>query len=136
MTIPYKKTVVPFCHELSPVARRLGNVNLLRFQGRRIYGDNTDYAGFVELLDHMDFSPKGKKAVVLGTGGAAQTVAVVLRERGAASVTHISRQGEDHYGNLEKHRDATLLVNATPVGMYPHGEEILYPWSIFRPGRC
>ncbi|MEA5016733.1 MAG: shikimate kinase [Candidatus Limiplasma sp.] len=124
VTIPYKKTALSLCDTLSPAARRLGNVNLLRFDAQgRIHGDNTDYEGFSQLLEYMGVSPKGKKAVVLGSGGAAQTVAAVMEERGASSVVHISRRGRDHYGNLEKHRDAALLVNATPVGMYPQVEE-------------
>jgi len=120
VTIPYKKTMLPFCDSLTPIARRLGNVNLLRFDEHgRIHGDNTDYAGFRGLLDCAGFSVRCKKVLVLGTGGAAQTVTAVLEEQGASCVIQITRSGQENYTNLDHHRNARLLVNATPVGMYP-----------------
>ena len=119
VTIPYKKEVVPFCASLSETARRLGSVNtLVRRRDGRWHGDNTDAFGFAHMMKKSGIDPRGKKALVLGSGGAGVTVAAVLRELGA-SVTTISRSGPDHYGNLERHADAALLVNATPVGMYP-----------------
>lgn len=120
VTIPYKKTVIPFCDELSDTARTIGSVNtLVRRPDGTIFGDNTDAFGFETLLDGtVKGSIKGKKALVLGTGGASVTVCAVLRARGAV-VVPISRSGEDNYENLDRHEDAALLVNATPVGMYP-----------------
>lgn len=121
VTIPYKKTVMPLCDTLSDTARRLGNVNTLRFDSNgRIHGDNTDYAGLRATLLRGGFAVKERKVVILGTGGAAQTAAAVARDLGARAVVHVSRTGEDHYGNLDRHTDAQLLINATPVGMYPH----------------
>ncbi len=119
VTIPYKKAVIPLCAALSPAARRIGSVNTLRRTPEGWYGDNTDYAGFRYMLSSVGFDPRGKKAVVFGTGGASVTVCAVLRDLGAAEVTAISRTGRENYGNLERHRDARLIVNATPVGMYP-----------------
>ena len=119
VTIPYKKAVLPLCASLSPAAQRIGSVNTLRRTDQGWYGDNTDYAGFRYMLDSIGFDPAGEKAVVFGSGGASVTVCTVLRELGAAEVTVISRTGPDNYGNLDKHRDARLVVNATPVGMYP-----------------
>ena len=75
--------------------------------------------GFESLLRHASLDPKGKKCLVLGSGGASVTVQAVLRHLGAGSVTVISRSGEDNYHNLARHQDAELIVNATPVGMYP-----------------
>lgn len=119
VTMPYKKTVIPFLDELSPVAQRLGAVNtIVRREGNRLVGYNTDYAGFRFLVKKSGLDPKGKKCLVLGTGGASVTVRAVLEEMGAQVVV-ISRRGENHYGNLHRHRDAAILVNATPVGMYP-----------------
>ena len=120
VTIPYKKTVIPFCDELSDTARAIGSVNtLLRRPDGTIFGDNTDAFGFETLLDGtVKGSIRGKKALVLGTGGASVTVCAVLRARGAV-VVPISRSGEDNYDNLDRHEDAAIVVNATPVGMYP-----------------
>lgn len=123
VTIPYKKAVLPYLDDLSPTARSLGSVNtILRRPDGSLYGDNTDYAGFSYLLDTQNFDPAGRKVLVLGSGGASATVQAVLRERGARTVV-ISRSGPDHYGNLDRHRDAAFLVNTTPVGMFPANGE-------------
>ncbi len=120
VTIPYKKAVIPYCDALSETAAAIGSVNtLLRRPDGTIFGDNTDAFGFETLLDQtLPGSLAGKKVLVLGTGGASVTVCAVLRRRGAR-VVPISRSGEDNYQNLGRHADAALLVNATPVGMYP-----------------
>ena len=118
VTIPYKKAVLPYCAELSPMAAAIGSVNtLLRRPDGSLYGDNTDAFGFESLLRHAGLDPAGRKCLVLGSGGASATVQAVLRQLGAGSVTVSSRGGEDNYGNLSRHRDAELLVNTTPVGM-------------------
>lgn len=120
VTIPYKKTVVPYCKELSPAALHVGSVNtIVRRPDGSLYGDNTDYTGFLYLLDRSGLTVSGKKCLVLGSGGASLAVVAALRDRGAGVVV-ISRSGPDHYGNLDRHRDARLIVNATPVGMYPN----------------
>lgn len=119
VTIPYKKAVLPYLDALSPVAARLGAVNtVVRRADGSLYGHNSDYGGFLSLLTRNGLSVAGKKALVLGSGGAGTTVAAVLRDLGAQVVV-ISRRCENHYGNLFLHADAHLLVNATPVGMFP-----------------
>ena len=124
VTIPYKKAVVPFCTALSSTARALGSVNtLVRRPDGSIYGDNTDFFGFSQMVRASGIRAEGEKAVVLGSGGASVTVCAVLRELGAREITVISRHGEDNYTNLDRHRDAALVVNTTPVGMYPHNGE-------------
>jgi shikimate dehydrogenase len=121
VTIPYKKTVLPYLDELTPRARAVGNVNtILKRADGTLLGDNTDYAGFEWLLHHAGIDVRGRRCLVLGSGGASQTVQAVLRGSGAASVTVISRSGPDNYDNLEKHADAQVIVNATPVGMHPN----------------
>ena len=122
VTIPYKKAVIPYCAELSERAERLGSVNTLVRRANGWYGENTDYAGFCCMLRRTGFSPKGKKGLVLGSGGASKTVQAALRDLGAAEVVEISRSGENNYVNLSKHMDAQFIVNATPVGMYLHPE--------------
>lgn len=120
VTIPYKKAVVPYCAALSDTARALGSVNtLVRRADGSLYGDNTDFGGFESLVLSSGIPVAGQKALVLGSGGASVTVCAVLRKLGAA-VTVVSRHGPDNYENLEKHRDAGILANTTPVGMYPN----------------
>ena len=120
VTIPYKKTVMAYCRELSPAAERIGSVNtIVRRPDGSLYGDNTDYDGFRYLLQSAGAQVRGKKVLVLGSGGASLTVRAVLADLGAGDVVTISRRGPDNYGNLDRHRDAEYIVNATPVGMYP-----------------
>lgn len=120
VTIPYKKTVLPFLQEISKRAQRIGCVNTVKKrQDGSLYGDNTDYDGFLYLLKKLGVSVRGKKALVLGSGGGSLTARTVLQEEGAAEIRIISRSGEDHYQNLERHYDAQVIVNTTPVGMYP-----------------
>ena len=120
VTIPYKKTVIPYCDELTEAAKSIGSVNtIVKRPDGTLLGHNTDYDGFMWLLKNAGADVKGKKAVVLGTGGASVTVQAALRNMGAASVVVVSRSGEDNYENIARHSDAKILVNATPVGMYP-----------------
>ena len=120
VTIPYKKAVVPFLDQLSEAARALGSVNtIVRRPDGTLFGDNTDVFGFTYMLRRSGVNPAGKKALVLGSGGASVTVQSVLRGLGAQVVV-ISRTGADNYDNLSRHKDARLIVNATPVGMYPN----------------
>ena len=121
VTIPYKKAVLPYCAQLSDTARRIGSVNtIVRRPDGSLYGDNTDAYGFESLVGKSGIDIRGKKALVLGSGGASVTVVAVLHMLGAESVTVISRGGEDNYDNLEKHADAQIIANTTPVGMYPN----------------
>lgn len=120
VTIPYKKTVIPYCDELTEAAKSIGSVNtIVKRPDGTLLGHNTDYDGIMWLLKNAGAQVKGKKAVVLGTGGASLTVQAALRNLGAAPVVVISRSGEDNYENIARHSDAKILINATPVGMYP-----------------
>ena len=118
VTIPYKQTVFALCDELSPVARKLGNVNFVtRTAEGKIRGDNTDAFGVGRLLEANGIDVRGWNCAILGAGGAAMTVKAVLEERGAKRVTFV-RRGE------EPAQDDDLIVNATPVGMWPHTDEV------------
>ena len=120
VTIPYKKDVMPYCAELSEQAKKVGAVNtIVRRRDGTLLGHNTDYFGFAYLLKQSGIAVAGKKCLVLGTGGASVTVQAVLREQGAKVVV-LSRSGPENYDHLERHADAALIVNATPVGMYPN----------------
>lgn len=126
VTIPYKRSVIPFCQELTDQARRIGSVNtIVRRPDGTLLGHNTDYEGFLYMVRSAGVDPAGKKALVLGSGGASLTVRTALADLGAAEVVVISRTGPDNYQNLDRHRDARLIVNATPVGMYPDTESCL-----------
>lgn len=131
VTMPYKKAVIPYCTKLSDCAQRLGAVNTIVKQSNgTLIGHNTDYFGFSSMLDRSGISVSGKKALVLGSGGASVTVVTVLEERGAEVVV-VSRSGKDNYDNLHRHSDAALIVNATPVGMYPNTGKSPLDLSVF-----
>ena len=134
VTIPYKKAVIPYLDELSDEAQRIGAVNTIVRRDGKKYGYNTDYFGFDSLITHSQIPVAGKKILVLGTGGASLTVQAVLADRGAGEITVISRNGADNYGNLDRHTDAEVIVNATPVGMYPNNG--VSPVSLRRFPRC
>ena len=120
ITIPYKTAVIPFCKELSPMASAIGSVNtILRRPDGSLYGDNTDVIGFLTMVSRSGISVSKKKVLVLGSGGSSLTVSHGLKELGADEIIIISRRGENTYENLNCHRDAEIIINTTPVGMYP-----------------
>lgn len=119
VTVPYKKDVIPYLDELTPIAQKLGAVNTIVRRDGKLIGHNTDYFGFKAMVKASGLKMSGRKALVLGSGGASNTAVAVLEELGAKVVV-VSRSGVNHYGNLHLHKDAALLVNTTPVGMFPH----------------
>lgn len=123
VTIPYKKAVLPHCAHIADAVRRIGSANTLVKRADGWHAYNTDYFGFIYMLTSCGYSPEGKKAVVLGNGGASVAVVTALEDMGAAQIVVISRKGENNYDNLHLHADADVVVNATPVGMYPHTGE-------------
>lgn len=124
VTIPYKKTVIPYLAHISPEAARIGAVNtVIRDENGALIGHNTDYAGFSDLIRSLGVCITGKKVLVLGSGGASRTAVCVAEDMGARAVVVISRNGENNYENIYQHADAEILVNATPVGMYPKNGE-------------
>ncbi len=130
VTIPYKKEVIPYLDDLSPRASMLGAVNTIVRRNGKLIGHNTDFFGFEALVSASGLALAGKKVLVLGSGGASNTAVAVLRQLGAQVVV-ISRSGEDHYGNLPRHSDASVIVNTTPVGMYPNTNEAPVDLSVF-----
>ena len=131
VTIPYKKDVMTFLDEISPEALDIGAVNVVvRRDNGRLYGYNTDYFGFGYTLDRANVNVSGKKAIVFGRGGAAATVCTLLRDRGVRQTVTFSSQ-DNTESNLKKHADAQIIVNATPVGMYPNNLGSPAPLSLF-----
>ena len=119
VTVPYKKDVIPYLDEMTPRAKKLGAVNTIVRRDGKLIGHNTDYFGFLTMVRSSGLEVKGKKILVLGSGGASNTAVAVLEELGARVIV-ISRSGENSYENLHLHADAALIVNTTPVGMYPN----------------
>lgn len=120
VTIPYKQAVLPFCDELSPAVRAIGSANTLVNRDGRIFADNTDLAGMLSMLDRAGITLSGKKVVILGSGGTSLTAQGACRVRNARETVVVSRKGPVTYEDVYKyHTDAEVIINATPVGMYP-----------------
>ena len=123
VTIPYKRDVMQFCDVIDPAAEAIGSVNTLVRRDGGLYGYNTDIDGFLYMLRRAKISLVGKKVVILGSGGASLTAQAAARQEGAREITVVSRTGPDNYENLpQRHAGAEVLVNTTPVGMWPHVE--------------
>lgn len=120
VTIPYKKDVLAFLDEIDPKAEAIGAINTIKNENGKLIGYNTDYDGFLYLLHKNGIDVCGKKAIVLGNGGAAAPVREVLKNEGASEIVTISRKGENNYENIAQHYDAEVIVNTTPVGPFYH----------------
>jgi Shikimate 5-dehydrogenase len=121
VTIPYKKEVIKYCETLSEAAVEIGAVNtMVRQQNGAWAGYNTDHAGFLYLLEQAKITLKNKKVLIFGSGGTFLTASYAARKEGASEIVCISRTGENNYENLHLHKDAQILINTTPVGMFPH----------------
>lgn len=121
VTIPYKRDVLPYCDVIDEAAQAIGSVNtLVRRADGRLYAWNTDAAGFCWMAERAGIRFQGRKAVILGSGGASLTAQAMAKRLGAREVVVISRSGPDNYGNLDRHADAEIVVNTTPVGTYPN----------------
>ena len=123
VTIPYKEAVLPHLAEIDEGARRIGAVNTIVNRGGRLCGYNTDFYGMRALFSHAKITVTGKKVVILGTGGTSKTACAVAESLGAAKVLRVGRTGREGALTYEElyahHTDADILVNTTPVGMYP-----------------
>lgn len=146
VTIPYKKTVIPYCDHLSPLAAEIGAVNCLYFDNQHeLHGTNTDYTGFLYAIDTAGIAVRGKKVVILGNGATCQTIKKAVTDRGASELIVASRKAGEpvevtaggstclmvNYEGLSDHADAEIVINATPVGMYPNIEDCLIDLSRF-----
>ena len=119
VTMPYKQSVIPYLDLVSATVQKIGAVNTIVRREGKLEGHNTDYWGFRAMLTSSGLTPAGKKCLVLGSGGASKVVQAVLQDADAHVVV-ISRSGEHNYETLQQHRDAAIIVNTTPVGMYPN----------------
>lgn len=130
VTIPYKKTVMRFLDEISDEARRIGCVNTILFNEGRISGYNTDYDGLALTLDSLRVDLDGAAVVILGKGATSRTAETVCRDRGAKAIYRLGR--EDHPIRDPEILAADLLINCTPVGMYPNNGETLVELDAFK----
>ncbi len=123
VTIPYKRLVMEYCDEIAPSAKAIGAVNTVTNRNGRLCGYNTDYDGFLEMARsaHIDF--EGRRVLILGTGGTAHTVHAAVAAQGAAHVHHASHSGTHgaltYEQAIEQGGSFDILINTTPVGMYP-----------------
>ncbi|MBO5682454.1 MAG: AAA family ATPase [Clostridia bacterium] len=118
VTIPYKEAVIPYLDVISDEARSIGAVNTVVNRDGKLFGYNTDYFGFDHMINTTGVEVRGKKALVIGRGGAAKTVRAVLSDRGTREVVLLG-SADNTPENIKKHADAEIIVNASPVGMYP-----------------
>ena len=146
VTIPYKQEIMPYLSDISPEAKRIGAVNTIQIgENGKSTGHNTDYFGFLSMLETQGLPPAGRSAVVLGTGGAAVSAVAALLDAGAASVTVVGRDAEkllllqNRFPAIQtalfdqpERIIGELLVNTTPVGMYPAVEVSPLPVELVR----
>lgn len=132
VTIPYKQTVMPYCDILTDVAKKIGCVNTLvvRPDGK-LLGDNTDYSGFLSMAKKAGVDFNGKKVLILGSGGTSLTARTAAADSGAREVIIVSRNGDVNYQNVYGIDDAEVIVNTTPVGMYPNNGQSLVDLTKF-----
>lgn len=119
VTIPYKELAYSLCNELDEVAHMCGSVNTVFYRDGKICGANTDVYGFISMVRSAGISFMGKNVLILGSGGTSKTAYLAARTMGAEEVTVVSRSGEVNYDNVYELTDTDVIVNTTPVGMYP-----------------
>ena len=126
ITMPYKKSLIKYLDWISPSAKRIGSINTIRVKDNKLYGYNTDYDGFIYMLREYKINPLNKNCFILGTGGVSNTVYEALKDMGAKSIYYVSRGKKDlntlSYDDIADIK-MDLVVNATPVGMYPNSLE-------------
>ena len=118
VTIPYKKDVIPYLDQVSSVAKEIGAVNTVVNKNGKLYGYNTDVGGILYTLERKGVNLSGKRVLILGTGGASKAVEYVCKTQGA-NYTFVSRNGDVNYQNCYDIKGVEVIINATPVGMYP-----------------
>ena len=131
ITIPYKQRIIPLCDTLSENALRIGAVNTVVNKNGKLFGYNTDYLGFNYMLKEKGIELSGKKVLILGSGGTSLTATACAQDAGAREIVVVSRNGENNYKNISKHFDSEIIINTTPVGMFPDDSESPVKLSCF-----
>jgi shikimate dehydrogenase len=145
VTIPHKETVMPHMDELTPAAHAIGAVNTIINKEDKLIGDNTDVSGFLEALDRTGVSLAGRRALILGAGGAARAAAWGLLTRDthvlllARTPARAHKLAEDMRQSIagasievveQSPRSVDLVVNCTPIGMPPHDSQSPLPEAL------
>ena len=121
ITIPYKVNALEACDVVDPRAERIGCVNTMVRKDGKWHGYNTDYNGFVFTLQHASIDVSGKECIILGDGASSATIHVALEDLGAKNIVHLSRKTAPFYGDAPNYYEtAQIIINCTPIGMYPH----------------
>ena len=121
ITIPYKVNALEVCDVVDPRAERIGCVNTMVRKDGKWHGYNTDYDGFVFTLQHAGIDVSGKECIILGDGASSATIHVALEDLGAKNIVHLSRKTAPFYGDAPNYYEtAQIIINCTPIGMYPH----------------
>ena len=122
VTMPYKKSVVPLLDEVDGIAEKTGAVNTVLNKNGKLIGYNTDYYGMKYALEAAKITLKGKNVLILGSGGAGIVAEKLAIDEGAASVEIVSRTGKLNYENIYDREKTQVIINATPVGMFPFAD--------------
>lgn len=125
VTIPYKTEAFALCDIVDEEALNIGSVNTVVNKNGVLYGHNTDIFGFIYMLSHATITLENKKVLILGTGGTSLTANAAAKKLKAKEVITVSRSGEINYENVYEHHDAEIIINTTPIGMYPNNGESL-----------
>lgn len=125
VTIPYKQEVIPYLTEMDDNAKAIGAVNTIVNRNGKLYGYNTDMPGFLYMVKKHGVNMTGKKVVVLGNGGASQAIQAAVKKMGASEMIIVGhrtmKEGVITYEEcFANHGDADIVVNTSPVGMFPH----------------
>lgn len=129
ITMPYKTEIIPYLNLMDEIAKATNSVNTVIKENNQYFGYNTDYYGFIELLNYNRINIENKNVIILGNGGVAKTVCYALKTLKAKTIVKLGRNlkedSEDLYGNYQKYSNFDMIINTTPVGMYPHNDEAL-----------
>lgn len=134
VTIPYKEVLVPLMDEVSEAVKKIGALNTIHYHDGKFYGHNTDYIGFLKIFERNNIAWRGKRITVLGNGGAAKAIVYALCQNPDTKITAAGRSMEKlealraRFPKIEicRYEDIAggeIVVNTTPVGMFPHAGE-------------
>ena len=132
VTIPYKSAIIPYIDKVETLAMQIGAINTVCRLGGKTYGYNTDILGMAYMLKRAGIALGGKHVMILGSGGTGKTAEMLAKKNGAASITVVSRSGSVNYKNFYELQQTQIIINTTPVGMYPYSDISLADLSKFR----
>lgn len=132
ITIPYKKIFIDKLNSLSNEAKEIGAINLLYIKDNKYFGANTDYYGFMQTLVLNNIDVKNKKVAVIGRGGASASVSKVLKDMRAGEIIFCFRKDKNSKVDFSKISKGDIIINTTPVGMYPNIDESIADENIIK----